>query len=100
MRITRDPLLLRATDVSSPLDRVVAELFGPVVHPLKMVFRFFQRAVALIYAQRVSEIETTISVYVERRHATGFRGASIETGEPGVGRRSSAHSVRLDANPV
>src|SRR5207248_406157 len=79
---------------------VVALLFGPVIHPLEMVLRLFERAVALVDAERVSEIKAPVAVDVERWHAAGFRSAGVQAGQAGVSSRSGSNTVRLHADPV
>src|SRR5438094_4193983 len=65
-----------------------------------MVLRLFERAVALVDVQRVSEIKTPVAVDVEGRHAAGFRSAGVQAGQACVSSRSGSNTVRLHADPV
>ena len=100
MFIARNALLLVAGNLSSPLNGVVAELLGPIGDPVKLILGLFQRAIAAIYAQGISEIESAIALDIERRHAAGFLGSEIQTGNTRLGCRIGAHSKRFDADPV
>ena len=70
--ITGNPLLLRAAEVEAELDGVPGQHFGPIVHPLKVVFGFARRATAPIHANAVSKSETAATIYKERRHPACF----------------------------
>src|SRR5579872_243087 len=100
MRVAGNTLLLRSADVSAPTNAVVAQCLDPVVDPLKMVLRFFQRAVALIHAQCVSEVKSCHATDIERWHSTGLRCTQIQSGEPGIRGRGCADPIRLDANAI
>src|ERR1041385_7638337 len=100
MGIAWNSLLLCAPYIRTPTKGVVAPRLDPVVDELEVVFSFFQGTVALIHSQRISEIETSVAVDVKRRHAAGFCGAEIQTGESGVGGRGRPHSIGLHTNAV
>ena len=63
---------------------MVPGLFGPVIDPLEMVFRFAQRAIAGIDAQRVAEVEPAIALHIERRHTAGVGSTGVQSEEAGV----------------
>ena len=65
MAIAGDALLLSTADVAAEFDGVIALDLGPVIYPLKLVFGFFQRAVTLINAERIPEIEAAVPVDVK-----------------------------------
>src|SRR5689334_13759736 len=73
MRVASDALLQAPAQVCPPLQSMIAELLGPIVHDLEVVFGFFQRAVALIDPQRIPEVESAAAVDVEAGHAAGLR---------------------------
>ena len=88
-------LLLRAPDIGSPGNGVVAELLGEVAHPLELVLGFAQRAVATVHAERVAEVEAAISIDVEGGH-TGGGGVScaIQAQQACIERGSGTGAVR------
>src|SRR5512133_1666776 len=70
--IAGNSLLLCATKICTPTDRVIADGFGPVVHPLELVLCLFQRAIALIDVQGIAEVKSSRSTNVKSRHAAGL----------------------------
>ncbi len=95
MGVAGDTLLLSAAHIYAKLDVVVLPLLRPVGNPLEMVLGFFERAIALVDAQRISKIKSTVAVDVKGRHAAGFRGSGVETGKPCIAGGGGADVVRL-----
>ncbi len=75
---------------------------GPVVDPLEVVLGFLQWAIALIDIECVAEVEPSISVDIERWHATGLGSAEVQSGYPGVSGwgRPNAIGIHTDAVAV
>ena len=79
---------------------MIAPCHRTVVHPLKMVLRFLERAIALVDAEGVAEAEAAIPVDVKRRHATRLRGSEIKPRNAGIAGRSGPDPVRIDSDSV
>ena len=71
MRITGNALLLGSPDVRAELDSVIARNLGPVIDPLKLVFRLFQWAIAGVDSKRITKIEATVTIDIKGRQSAG-----------------------------
>src|SRR5215472_3146764 len=100
MGVAGNALLLRAAKVGAPFQRMVPQLLGPVINNLEMVFGLLQRAVTLVYSQRISKVESAVPVDVERRHAAGFRRSGIQAWKSRIGGGGCSHGIWLNANTI
>ena len=98
--VTGNALLLVARNLRSPLDRVVAMFLGPIGDPVELILGLFQRAIAAIHSQRVSEIKPAVAVDVEGRHAAGGLGSQVQTGQTRLRGRIGTHTERFHADSV
>src|SRR5581483_849241 len=100
VRIARDALLLRATDIDAPREGVIRLCHRPVVDELEVILSFLQRTVALVDVQRIAEAEASIAVDVERWHSTGLGSAQVQPGYAGVGGWGGPDPIGIDADAV
>ena len=82
MAITWYALLLRPAKIRSPSDGMVARCFGPVRHPLKMIFCFGKRAVAGVDGEGVAKVEPAIAIHIEGWHPACVARAQVRPGIP------------------
>src|ERR1700746_1493728 len=79
---------------------MISSSLGPIVYPLEMIFGFFERAIALVDAKRVSEIKTAIAVDVEGGHSAGFVCAQIQSWDTRIRGRSRTDAIGIHPNTV
>lgn len=102
MAITWYALLLRPAKIRSPSDGMVARCFGPVRHPLKMIFCFGKRAVAGVDGEGVAKVEPAIAIHIEGWHPACVARAQVQAGDPRITSRCRIGPTRLypDEIPV
>ena len=102
MEIAGYAQVLGMADICAELQRVVAKSVGHISHPLKFVFLFVERAVALVNRERISKCQSRASqlIHGDAGHARGVVIVEVQAGNSGIFCRRSTQAVGIHEHAV